>query len=266
MSAEQIFATPQPPASLSDCYFYHTMEIPEHGVVKGEWDLRPNIDRYLGQVDVKGKRVLDVGAASGFLSFHMEQNGAEVVSYDLSSKYDFDAAPSRYSYQRAAREYRDLIRQLNNGYWLSHQALGSKTKMVYGTVYNIPREIGTVEIAVFGCILLHLRDPFLALRNVLQLTTEKVIIVEPAWNSKRRLAMNLLSRLAGPCMVFAPDWWKAEPQLTWWRLNPAIVERFAAALGFEKAGISYHKQTYMGVKHLLYTVVAERKTRETISS
>jgi predicted nicotinamide N-methyase len=38
------------------------------------------VDPYLGNFDFVGKRVLDVGAASGFLTFEMEKRGAEVVA------------------------------------------------------------------------------------------------------------------------------------------------------------------------------------------
>src|ERR1700722_17438739 len=70
---------------LSGCYFYHTMELPDFGVVHGEWEIR-DFHQYIGSVDLAGKRVLDVGTASGFLSFRAERAGAsEVVSFDVDS-------------------------------------------------------------------------------------------------------------------------------------------------------------------------------------
>ena len=38
---------------IEDCYFYHTMDIPKHGTVIGEWDLRGNEDNYLGKINFK---------------------------------------------------------------------------------------------------------------------------------------------------------------------------------------------------------------------
>ena len=58
------------------------MDLPGVGQVDGQWDLRGDLRRYLGGVDVAGKRCLDIGTASGFLSFEMEKEGAEVVSFD----------------------------------------------------------------------------------------------------------------------------------------------------------------------------------------
>ena len=37
--------------------------------------------------------LLDVGTATGFLTFHMERHGAEVISYDLSPAYRWDLVP-----------------------------------------------------------------------------------------------------------------------------------------------------------------------------
>ncbi|MBV9971725.1 MAG: hypothetical protein JO135_00155, partial [Candidatus Eremiobacteraeota bacterium] len=34
------YAEPRTVTNLSDCYFYHTMEIPGYGLVEGQWDLR----------------------------------------------------------------------------------------------------------------------------------------------------------------------------------------------------------------------------------
>lgn len=55
------FAEERLVTNIEDCYFYHTMDIPGHGVVEGEWDLRANISNYLGGCNFQGQRVLDVG-------------------------------------------------------------------------------------------------------------------------------------------------------------------------------------------------------------
>src|SRR2546426_5232006 len=88
-----LYASPRAIDDANDCYFYHTMDIPGHGLVRGEWDLRKGVREYLGGVDFKGKRVLELGTASGFLCFHMEKEGAEVVAYDLSEDQSWDVVP-----------------------------------------------------------------------------------------------------------------------------------------------------------------------------
>jgi hypothetical protein len=42
---------------MEDCGFYHTIEIPGHGMVRGMWDLRGGMSAYLGiGLDVRIQR------------------------------------------------------------------------------------------------------------------------------------------------------------------------------------------------------------------
>ena len=66
---------------------------PNSGIVESAWDLRANVGSYLGGCNFQGQRVLDVGAASGLLTFFAEKNGANVVSYDLSEHHSWDVVP-----------------------------------------------------------------------------------------------------------------------------------------------------------------------------
>src|SRR5205085_1561170 len=116
---------------------------------------------------------------SGFLSFHMERQGAEVVSYDLSDAHCWDNVPFAGTDIKAVdSDTRAGIRKVNNSYWYCHRAYRSKNRVVYGTVYEIPDSIGSVDIGVFGSILEHLRDPFLALQKGLALVRETAIVTE----------------------------------------------------------------------------------------
>jgi 2-polyprenyl-3-methyl-5-hydroxy-6-metoxy-1,4-benzoquinol methylase len=89
----ELYAQPRDVTNLGNCDFYHTMDLPGYGTVEGGWDLRGSVREYLGGVSFTGKRVLDVGKASGFLTFHMESQGAEVVAYDLSEYHGWDVIP-----------------------------------------------------------------------------------------------------------------------------------------------------------------------------
>ena len=273
------YAAPRAVAGLHECWFYHTMELPGHGVVAGPWDLRGGVEAYLGGVDVRGKRVLDVGAASGFLSFEMERRGADVVAYDLSDEHDWDSVPyARHDHEQGCRQRRAHIRQLNSSFWLGHRAFRSRARMVHGTVYDVPASIGPVDVATFGCILLHLRDPFLALSRVLPLVRETAVVVEflgkvPEGQPARRPALwrRALGRLRRglgkarppaappePGMVFIPDPEQCLPKETWWRLSPEVLCRFLGVLGFRDTTVSYHRQKLDGDLAQLFTVVGRR--------
>jgi hypothetical protein len=274
LSDLSIYAKPRSITNLDDCYFYHTIEIPGYGLVEGEWDLRRGIRAYLGGVEFKGRRVLELGTASGFVCFHMEKEGADVVAYDLSDQQDWDVVPYADSqYERFLSDRKEHLRKLNNAFWLCHRAFGSNSKMVYGDVYSIPAGIGLVDISTCCSILLHVRDPFLALEKALRLTRETVIITEPAgligMPSPLRLYKRVLHGRLGPSARFLPNWRKRQPKETWWRLSPEIVQSFIGVLGFQRSTVTYHYQTYrrgrINVRLRQFTVVGRRTIPITIT-
>ena len=228
------------------------MDIPGHGFVEGKWDLRNAVDEYLGGVNFKGKRVLELGTASGFLCFEMEKRGAEVIAYDIGENEKWDVVPySQYDYQEFMKSFREHTDGYKNAFWFSHRALNSKAKIVYGSVYKIPEEIGMVDIATFGCILLHLRDPFLAMQSALRLVKETVIVTDLAREHGYSMsgAQSFVKRLANfirryirrgegledrnaPPIEFLPDFRNLTHKAAWWYLSPAIIVNFTGYPGF----------------------------------
>ncbi len=252
-TAQSPYSAPRPIASADECYFYHTMDVPGHGTIQGEWDLRGSVDKYLGNFDFKGKRVLDVGAASGILSFHIEKQGAEVVSFDLSENFDWDIVPFAENDNDATRsERRSHLRKINNGYWLCHKAFGSNARMVNGVVYDIPQTIGPVDVAVFGSILLHLRDPFLALENAARLTKEAIIVSDLSpygrLGSKYKKSPRFMPKSADPGGI----------NDGWFRLPPLLVQEYLGILGFKQSTLTWNSFKYGERTRLIYTIIAQR--------
>jgi hypothetical protein len=256
------YAQPQDVTSAHECLFYHTMDIPGFGTVKGYWDLRPNVRKYLGEVDLKNTRVLELGTASGYLCFYMESQGAEVIAFDLSENENPDLIPyARFDVRKRLAEHRDYMRKVRNGFWFAHRALGSRAKVVYGTAYAVPESIGPVDVSVFGTLLLHLRDPFLGLQSALRLTCETVIVTEPLDpRFGRQWSRRLIRRPeSSDRMIFMPDAKSGEPPTSWWVLSPGVIKRFLAVLGFEDSQVTYHLQKREDegeARH--FTVVASR--------
>ncbi|MFN4257988.1 MAG: class I SAM-dependent methyltransferase [Gemmataceae bacterium] len=209
---DTVYAPHRTVTNLEDCWFYHTMELPGYGLISGDWDLRQGMTEYLGQVPLKGKRVLELGTASGCICFHMEQQGAEVVAYDLAEEFadDRDIVPFHgMDWRNHGARGHSFMRKLNNSWWLSHAAFQSQARVVYGSVYQIPKEIGMFDVGLFGCILLHLRDPFRALANAATHVRDTMIVTET-------LNSNLFPQLPPE-----PDWesqWSSSP----WR---RIIQR-----------------------------------------
>lgn len=223
------FAAPRLVKSPTDCFFYHRFEVPGYGVLGGDWDLRNSVDQYLGNVDFRGKRVLDMGAASGFLTFEMEKRGAEVVSYDIRTGSDWDIVP-HYKLRNELREIRrkaDVsINQLKNAYWFCHREYDSKAKAVYANIYDLP-EIGEFDVVVYGLILTHLRDPFQALYQGARLSKKTVIVT------------GSFSLTENPQSTFRPN--AADTSNLgvkgWWLLSIGTIRRMLGVLGFEIAEV-----------------------------
>ena len=103
------------------------MELPGYGVMDGEWDLRRGVDEYLGKVACAGQRVLEIGPASGFLTFEMEKRGAEVVFVEVTEDHGWDFVP--YPAPRLEEVFgprRIVMQRLKNSYWFSHAVHHSK--------------------------------------------------------------------------------------------------------------------------------------------
>lgn len=255
-----MYAEPKNIASIDDCYFYHTMDIPNHGTVYGEWDLRGREAAYLGNIELRGARVLEIGTSSGHLCFAMEKMGAEVVAYDLSDEQEWDIVPrAGCNHEEQIAGWKKHLARANNAFWFAHKAYGSRARMVYGTVYEIPDDIGEFDVCTFGSILLHLRDPFLALQRVSAHARSAAVVTDVSSRLTRnfRVIARLLAR-AGFGMRFLPRAGGSQPIETWWDVSPYMVSEFLKILGFPRTQISFHSQLYHGKEVEVYTVVGRR--------
>jgi 2-polyprenyl-3-methyl-5-hydroxy-6-metoxy-1,4-benzoquinol methylase len=218
-----LFAMPRIVENPDDCNFYHAMTLPGLGEVGREWDLRDNIGDYLGNVEFEGKRVLDVGTASGYLTFEMERRGAEVVSFDMKSGRQWNLVP-HYKLESKRDGMLDHIvkghEKLQNAYWYAHRALGSKARAFYGDVYDIPEALGKFDIVLFGMILSHLRDPFQALCSGSRLSADMVIVT------------NQVRRDDAAACHFLPNGEDENQNRGWWSFTDSCIERMLGVLGF----------------------------------
>ncbi|MFT7648987.1 MAG: hypothetical protein ACI8Y4_003742 [Candidatus Poriferisodalaceae bacterium] len=77
----------------SMCHWYHELPMTDGTTMPGAWDLNGGESDYLGDVDLAGKRVFELGPASGHLTWWMEQQGADVVAFDAGMHASLDLIP-----------------------------------------------------------------------------------------------------------------------------------------------------------------------------
>jgi tRNA (mo5U34)-methyltransferase len=132
---------------------YHSIELPDGSVLPGLQPiehLRWRLDLFGLPADLRGKRVLDVGAWDGWFSFECERRGAEVVAVDCIPLDTF-------------HEAKELI--------------GSKVEYLTLDVNELSaRRLGTFDIVLFFGVLYHLRHPLLGLEKAVELSTDLVLI------------------------------------------------------------------------------------------
>ncbi|HKP02643.1 MAG TPA: methyltransferase domain-containing protein [Chthoniobacterales bacterium] len=256
MSTDQLFAPPRFIERLEDCFFYHAMELPGFGLVPAHWDLRGRFGDYVGGVDLRGKSVLDVGTATGFLSFEAEKRGAaRVVSFDQQDGAEqkflpFHQKPYYRDHAQWAREYRAEIERWKNAYWLSHRLLHSNAEVFYGDIYRLPQALGNFDIAIIGSVLEHLSDPVTALGSVARLTKERIVVVTPLLEGDEPMA-----RFEG--RASRPD-----ADFTWWTYSLGVFREVFGMLGFEieKVSRSHYRYMYGDRDEERFTIVAARRS------
>jgi tRNA (mo5U34)-methyltransferase len=132
---------------------YHSIELPDGSVLPGLQPvehLRWRLDLFHLAEDLRGKRVLDVGAWDGWFSFECERRGAEVVAVDCIALDTFLEAK---------------------------ELLGSKVEYLTLDVNELSSKLlGTFDIVLFFGVLYHLRHPLLGLEKAVELSTDLVLI------------------------------------------------------------------------------------------
>lgn len=287
--------------SLDDCEWYHRMEVP--GVADDNltpsisFDVRDDIGNILGNLDFKGKKVLNLGSITGHLSFEAERRGADVTSIDLSvdpSEMAKKQATERDWVPRANEEWkkdlkafmdREVLRR--NAFWYAHKALRSKSRLLISHANNLPKELELHDIGIIFSVLLHIRDPFLALQRMCSHINEKIVITElgnyPTYLFKfipssmyikymdfkaqiKEKNKNLINKLPNfiakrfkndPTMTFIPVYGRSASK--WWSFKPETIIAMLKILGFGKTRVNYHYYLHTsGQKIWNFTVVAER--------
>jgi tRNA (mo5U34)-methyltransferase len=202
---------------LDDIGWYHTQELGPGVVTPGMFDLRPFVGHYGLPDDLSGMRALDVGTFEGFWAFELERRGAEVTAIDVDRIQDLDWPPRL----RPASDERR-----GEGFELAKAALGSSVERVGVSVYDATPEAlgGRFDLVFCGSVLIHLRDPMLALERMAALCDGRLVLAE---EYSRKLELLPFLNAA----EFRGD----TPWSTWWRPSTRAWLAMVGTAGFEDA-------------------------------
>src|SRR5436305_43476 len=133
--------------------WYHSIQLRDGEIIPGLIGidaLAARMDAFGVPQDLSGKRVLDVGAATGWCSFEAERRGAQVVAVDCVDFEDFHTA---------------------------RQLLESKVEYRLLDVDELtPEVLGVFDYVFFFGVLYHLRHPLLGLERICALTRDAAYV------------------------------------------------------------------------------------------
>lgn len=252
--------------SPQECTWYHTFDFPDGTLVRGRWDYRANVDDYLGRLDYSGKKVLELGPASGFLTRAMEKRGADVLCVDVDVNQGWDVVP-RFdrNYESYISERKKHIPRLWKSWWLSRKVFGGNARISYSGAESIGSLVGRerFDIGLVGSILVHFANPYVILSRLAELC-ETIVITEAYTKRLDVKGRNLIE--------FLPS--ASNNNLgSWWLLSESTVEQMMETLNFRKSENYYanyrrwdlrdadiHKDQYVDFQ--LYTHVYLRAPRD----
>ncbi len=201
---------------VSRTAWYHTLDLAPGLTTPGMFDLRPYVHHYGLPEDLSGQRALDVGTFDGFWAFELERRGAEVVALDVPRIQDLDWPPRQRPAEDGPR---------GESFRIAAEALNSAARWVGTSVYEASPSLlgGPFDLVFCGSILIHLRDPMLALERMASLCRGKLVIAEEYSRAVEWLPGRELVEFRG-----------ASPHMTWWRPTTRAWRSMIRVAGFEQ--------------------------------
>lgn len=195
--------------------WYHTIELEPGLETDGMFDLRPYVHRYGLPADLSGKRALDVGTFEGFWALELERRGAHVTALDVDRLSQLDWPPRLRPAQDGRR---------GEGFHIAKEALGSSVERRGLSVYDATPERlgGTFDLVFCGSVLIHLRDPMLALERMAALCRGRLVLAEEYSRRLERMPLLKLAEFRGET-----------PWMTWWRPASRTWLSMVRCAGFE---------------------------------
>lgn len=198
-----------------DCYFNALIKIKNETIATGPWDFSECIEDYLGNLDFKNKRVLDVWSSSNYTQFYIESLGSDVVCLEPPNGLYVDYVKKEYG----ERPSKQSTKKNTNAFWYIKNKIDSKNNLFLWDLYKeAPPELGKFDISILSMNISRFRDPFLVLMNLGLITKSTIVIANEFIKSPRNVPFAVLS----------------EDDLgTWWYPTINCINLMMEKIGFE---------------------------------
>jgi O-methyltransferase len=215
-------------ADPKECAWYQTFDWPDGRVVKGRWDYRKNVDDYIGQMNFAEKSVIEIGPASGYITYAMEQRGARVTCIDTDPDQPWEIVPRRDRDTALYYEERKKgVLELRKFWFLSQQVLGGTASMSWcgaTRLFDLRNDLN-FDVGFVGSVLQHFENPYKVL-SALASMCGTIAVTE---QSHPRL-----NRAGSDIAEFLPAH-NNNHLGTWWLLSASTVDRMMGTLSFVKS-------------------------------
>ncbi len=239
-----------------DYFWYHSIDLGSGVCTPGVYDLRDKWHHYHFPDTLHGKRILDVGAATGFFSFEFAKMGGEVMAVELSSLDELDSFPGQdreVLAQKAAKYMMGYVVEppknwdteslyhpfLAGPFDYCQQVLGLSVPRVFKSIYALsPESEGFFDWVFVGDVLLHTLRPLEALSAAASVCRDTLVIAQQ------------LTPIGGdtPLLIYTGGQDPADDESAWWMPNLAWFEHLLHKVGFRKVVVkSSFEDTYIPV-------------------
>lgn len=179
---------------------YHRLDFGDGLTIDGDYDMTKYLPYYHLPERLDGKRMLDVGTASGYFAIECARRGADVTAIDI---WEDDG----------------LLVQLGRVFDLG-------VDYVTKNLYDVDESFGQFDLVVCGSLLLHLPDPVGAIRALRAVTGERLVISTAATPDSATTDQPVCHFFGQPGKD--ADYW------AYWDFSAEALTRMLKAAGFSR--------------------------------
>jgi tRNA (mo5U34)-methyltransferase len=241
-----------PPATSDGITWFHSIDLGNGEVTPGIKPAATLANETLAlnlSEDLSGHSALDIGAWDGYFSYELERRGADVVALDHYAWSTDHAAWARYHTEMARTGGVTKPPDEAPGVWdpvglpgragfdYARKRLNSSIKPWVGDFMTMDLStLGKFDVVLFLGVLYHLKDPFLALRRLREVTKgtaviETASVTLPGWTDDR-------------LWMFIESVELNDDASNWWTPTSAGLVAACRAAGFRDARVILESPEY----------------------